>query len=74
VLPSLPEPAYVFTGPGLGVPGLPHRVTPAQCRAQPELEPLLLDAIAAGMYRLEEIPVTVAAEPPSEPPAEPEGE
>jgi len=59
VSPLLPEAAYVYAGNGLGIPGLPHRVTPALCRAHPELEPLFRGGFAAGLYVREAQPEPV---------------
>jgi hypothetical protein len=40
----------VFVGEGLGIPGLPHRITTTTIAAAPELVPLLAEAVAAGVY------------------------
>ena len=63
--PSLPEPAYVFVGEGLGIPGLPHRITTTTIAGAPELVEPLAQAIAAGVY----VPEGQAPEPAPEPPA-----
>ncbi len=42
---------YIFVGEGLGVPGLPHRITRAEAEAGGVLK-LLEQAIAAQNYRV----------------------
>ena len=51
-LPYRPEEVFVFVGDGLGVPGLPHRITLARALAL-NLSELLRAAIDNGNYAVE---------------------
>ena len=68
-----PKTIYVFIGEGLGLPGLPHRITPEMRTQSPEYELLLSEAVAAGLYVSEGSKAGAAASA-AETPAEPEEE
>ena len=44
---------YIYVGEGLGVPGLPHRITPAEAEAL-GCDDLLKAAIENGSYKAEQ--------------------
>lgn len=69
-----PKTNYIFIGEGMGLPGLPHRITPEMRAASPEYELLLTEAVAAGQYVSEGTKAGAAAAAAAETPAEPEGD
>lgn len=62
--PLPPDTVFVFVGDGLGIPGLPHRITQTQADAL-GLSSVLSEAIRNGIYAFIE-PKSASIIPPQE--------